>query len=109
MMIKTAIIGASGFVGGYLLNSYRRDFPDCMGTSFANPREDLTPFDIRNPDISQLKLDEGGYGAVILASAKPQIAYCENEKKSALEVNVTGMKKLVDQLNKLSFQKCIFY
>lgn len=103
-MIKTVIIGASGFIGGHLLKSYRRQFSDCVGTSFSHPQQDLIPFDIRSPDLSKLRLEEKGYKAIILAAAKSRIEYCENEKEKALQVNICGMKKLVEQLSKSSMQ-----
>lgn len=101
-MIKTAIIGASGFIGRHLWQSYRKAFPDCVGTSFSNPAPGLTPFDIRTPNLSALRLEETGHQAVLITSAKPNVGYCENEPAAAHAVNVKGMLELIRQIGRTS-------
>lgn len=101
-MIKTAVIGASGFVGRHLLRAYRRHFPDCVGTSFSNPDPALTPFDIRTPDLAALRLEETGHRAVVITSAKPNVEYCERERDAAHAVNVAGMLELIRQIGRTS-------
>lgn len=103
-LVKTAIIGASGFIGNHLLRAYREVYPDCLGTTFSQPRPDLAPFDLRNPDIATLRLEETGHEAVILASAKPNISYCEEQRDEAYAVNVRGTLELARQLSKTSLQ-----
>ncbi|MCX5662592.1 MAG: SDR family oxidoreductase [Planctomycetota bacterium] len=103
-MTKTAIIGASGFVGRHLLKAYRRAHPDTIGTSFSQARADLAPFDIRKPDLASLKLREKGYQAVLVTSAKPNIGYCEQHKEEAYAVNVGGMLELLRQAAGLGLQ-----
>lgn len=98
--MKTAIIGASGFIGRCLWNSYKKEYPDCVGTAFSNSSKGLTFFDLRYPDLAKLNLERTGHKAVIIASAKPNIAYCENEAEQALLVNVTGTLALIKQLAK---------
>lgn len=97
-MIKTAVIGASGYIGNYLLQTYRETFSDCIGTGFSQLKHGLTPFDLRNPDCDSLKLEETGHQAVIIASAKPNIGWCESYPKESYELNVSGTLKLVKQL-----------
>ena len=53
-MIKTAIIGASGFIGSHLIKKYKSKYPDCIGTSFSSDVTNLLKFDLRNPDIKSL-------------------------------------------------------
>jgi dTDP-4-dehydrorhamnose reductase len=106
-MIKTAVIGASGYIGRHLLDKYRTQYPDCVGTSFSSDVLDLIPFDIRNPNIEPLNLERTGHKAVIIASAKPNISYCENEPLKAYEVNVKGTLQLIKNLSATSL-KIIF-
>ena len=96
--MKTAIIGASGFVGSNLWRSYKKEHPDCIGTAFSNSSKGHTFFDLRYPDLAKLNLEKTGHEAVIIASAKPNIAYCENEAEQAFLVNVKGTLSLIKQL-----------
>lgn len=100
-MLKTAVIGASGYVGSHLWRSYRSRFPDCIGTGFSAGHPELKPFDIRRPDIASLQLAESGHEAVLIAAAKPNIAYCENNKDAAYDVNVRGTLELARQAGKI--------
>jgi dTDP-4-dehydrorhamnose reductase len=103
-VVKTAVIGASGFVGRHLWQAYRRVYPDCLGTTFSASRPELAAFDIRRPELASLKLEEKGYGAVLIASAKPNIAYCEEHREEAYAVNVRGALELVRQVGRTSMQ-----
>ena len=106
-MIKTAVIGASGFIGHHLINKYRLKYPDCVGTSFSNNKTNLLKFDIKNPNIEPLNLERSGHKAVIIAAFKSNIFYCENEPSKAHEVNVDGMLQLIKNLSQTSL-KIIF-
>ena len=106
-MIKTAVIGASGFIGKNLINKYRKKYPDCIGTYFSNKESKLIKFDIKNPNIDRLDLEKTGHKAVIIASYKSDISYCENESDKAYEVNVDGILRLIKNLSQTNL-KIIF-
>lgn len=101
-MVKTAVIGASGYVGRHLWDAYRREFPDCIGTSFSRGGPGLTPLDIRNPDLASLHLVETGHEAVLIASAEPNVSFCERNPSEARAVNVDGTLELARQAERLS-------
>jgi dTDP-4-dehydrorhamnose reductase len=103
-MIKTAVIGASGYIGRQLLQSYRTKYPECVGTAFSRISPGLTFFDLREPDINPLALEETGHEAVLIASANPLIKQCEEHKAATFAVNVEGTLKLVRQLGHTSLQ-----
>jgi dTDP-4-dehydrorhamnose reductase len=101
---KTAVIGASGYIGRHLLAAYREAFPEAIGTTFARADANLSFFDIKQPDIVPLRLEELGYQAVVIAAAKPNIAFCNDQKEAAHAVNVKGTLELIRQLGQTSLQ-----
>ncbi len=101
-MIKTAVIGASGYIGAHLLSTYRKVFPDCIGTSFSKQGAGLISFDLRHPDINPLRLKETGHEAVLIASAMPNVGWCEAHPQESYELNVRGTLALVEALAKES-------
>ena len=103
-MLKTAVIGASGYLGRHLWQSYRRVFPDCLGTGFSNVELGLQRFDIRDPEVTPLKLEETGHQAVLIASARANINYCQQEPSAAYAVNVTGTLELMRRLGRTPLQ-----
>ena len=104
-MIKTAVIGASGYIGRHLLDKYREQFPQCVGTSYSDRVPHLIPFDIREPDFEfSCDLESTGHEAAVIASAIPNISYCENQPVDAYEVNVAGTLKLLMNLSETSLR-----
>lgn len=103
-VIKTAVIGASGYIGRRLWESYRRVYPNAVGTTFSGTLPGLEHFDIRQGAFNLLRLEETGHRAVLIASAKPNIEFCEREKEAAYAVNVRGTIELVRQVALTSMQ-----
>lgn len=88
--MKTAIIGASGFIGRHLLTVCRQEHPDCVGTYFMREAPGLARFDLRDPDAAVLRLAETGHQAVIITSAMPQVDKCEKDPAGTRRLNVEG-------------------
>jgi dTDP-4-dehydrorhamnose reductase len=104
-MVKTAVIGASGYVGRHLWGAYRAYFPDCVGTRYANTgNQNLRQFDLRHPILAKLGLEKTGHGAVVIASAKANVAYCECNPREAYALNVSGTLDLVRQVAEMGLQ-----
>lgn len=103
-VIKTAVIGASGYIGRHLFAAYRAEWPDCVGTSFSRSAAGLTYFDIRTPDLKSLRLEETGHRAILLAAACPLIKRCEDEKEATYAVNVTGTLEFFRQISMTSLE-----
>ncbi len=99
--MKTAIIGASGYIGSHLLRAYRLDYPDCIGTRFTSERTDLAPFDLRSPDLQALNLVETDHTSVLIAAAETSISKCQQSESETAMVNVQGTLELIDQCNRL--------
>jgi len=106
-MIKTAVIGASGFIGSHLFRKYREVFSDCIGTSYSKSQDGLIPFDLRNTDIHQLKLAETDHQAVIISSAKSNVNWCEAHPNESRDINVSGILRIIKALSRMNI-KIIF-
>jgi dTDP-4-dehydrorhamnose reductase len=106
--VKTAVIGASGFVGRRLLQIYRGVFADAVGTSFSKSHADLKPLDLRQPDLASLRLEETGHQAVLITAAQTDMNLCEREPEKTAEVNVRGILELCRQVSRTSMQVIFF-
>ncbi len=103
-MVKTTVIGASGFIGRHLLQKFRETVPETIGTRFSHGDADLRPFDICRPDLSAIVPPGCGIHAVLIASAKPNIGFCEQHPEEAFAVNVEGTIELVRQAVQMGLQ-----
>lgn len=97
--MKTAIIGASGFIGSHLLLKQRSRHPDCIGTSSRHGQADLIAYDLRSPDIEPLRLVETGHEAVVIAAGQTGIDACQRDPDAHL-INVLGTLDLIRQLGR---------
>ena len=94
---KTAVIGAAGFIGRSLLNAYRREHPECLGTArSASPT--LARFDLAKPDIGGLRLAETGHRHAMIAAAITDVAACERDPEGTRAINVTATLEVAGQL-----------
>jgi dTDP-4-dehydrorhamnose reductase len=89
-MDKTAVIGASGYLGRHLLAAFRREHPETVGTACRQTTNGLLPFDLRDPDLAPLRLRASGHRAVVLAAALPNIEQCETQPEETRTINVAG-------------------
>lgn len=101
---KTAIIGADGYIGKHLWTELKKFHPDTIGTTYRSNEKKLAYFDIRQADISPLRLEDNGYQAAIICAAKPNVGYCENNQSDSYDVNVRGTLELVRQLGETALQ-----
>jgi len=101
-MLKTAVIGASGYIGSRLLHRYREQFPDCIGTTFSRSLPNLISFDLRDPELNQLALEETKHQAVLIASGQTNVVWCESHPDESYDLNVRSTLQLIEQLGKTS-------
>ena len=101
--MKTAVLGASGYIGSHIWRAYRHAHPDCIGTSHRSQPE-LHLFDATRPDLTALHLRESGHRAAILSIAKPLIGYCETNPAVSRKVNVEATLDIIRQLAKANLQ-----
>ncbi len=99
--MKTAIIGASSYIGKNLIDFYRLRYPDCVGTYFKNKKNLKNIFfDLKNSNINNLKLYERGHKSVIISAAIPDIDFCEKNPNLSYKINVEGTLKAINELVK---------
>ncbi len=94
---KTAIIGASGFIGKALLSLHRKTHPDCVGTALNQLKGDLKYLDLLSCDIAPLKLAESGHQDAIITAGIARIIVPQKEKEYTKKVT-QGTLKLIQQL-----------
>ena len=99
-MLKTAVIGASSYIGKHLIKMYRKKFPDCIGTFFKNKSSANKYFNLHNSSIKKLKLFETGHKSVIITAAQPLIGFCEKNPKDSYKLNVKAPLKIIKELSK---------
>ena len=95
MLPKTAIIGATGFIGKAFFAEYRKIHPDCIGTNRDAGRDGFSFLDLSFPEIAPLKLVETGHQDVLILAGMTKLAECEKEKELTRKVNVIGTLDLV--------------
>jgi dTDP-4-dehydrorhamnose reductase len=95
---KTAVIGASGFLGRHLLERYRAFHPGSIGTSRRNADEaslsqlDLTSSDTRSNFLKDLV--NSRHEHVVIAAAVTSVPKCEADPSATRAVNVEGTLEL---------------
>lgn len=89
------IIGAAGYIGEYLAQSYRALGDEVRATS-RRPREGDILFDVRGSDVSCLSglfpKDEAKHA--VLCAAEASLDRCRTHREDAYDTNVTSLKKL---------------
>ncbi len=96
---KTAIIGASGFLGSTFLSVYRHIHHDCIGTLRKAQKNDFFTLDLLAPNITSLRLARTNHKEALIFAAIPKIDRCEKEKELSWRVNVKGTLELIRQLS----------
>lgn len=97
-IIKTAVIGAEGFLGRRFLAFYRSVHGNAAGTAREPSAPGLLPLDLLAPDIRPLRLAATGHAMALILAAVPSIVRCEREPALTRRVNVDGTLELVRQL-----------
>ncbi len=95
---KTAIIGATGFLGRNFLSPYRSLWPDCIATSRREAGENIQFLDLASPDISSLRLAETGHKEALILAGVTKVEMCEQNKEVTRKINVDGTLELIRQL-----------
>jgi dTDP-4-dehydrorhamnose reductase len=105
--MRTLIIGASGCVGGILLNDFAK-LGAVRGTYCAHPWGDLVHLDMTNPAQVRQVLDDFQPDLVLQPAAQPNVDGCEENPADSHRVNVGGTRNVVEALRGSS-AKYVFF
>jgi dTDP-4-dehydrorhamnose reductase len=97
---ETIVIGATGFIGRYLLAAYRQVHPATVGTTRCREETPgLAYLDLEKPELKSLPLERCRFQAAIIAGAVTRVDECERDPAGSRRVNVTGTLRLIEQLH----------
>ena len=86
--MNALIIGASGLVGGALLQV----FPHAIGTYFRSPASGLRPLDITDAAAVNALVAEVAPELILLPAAQPNVDRCETDEAESERINVAGTR-----------------
>jgi dTDP-4-dehydrorhamnose reductase len=86
--VRVAIIGASGLVGGALIEAFGTSV--VAATSFTQDAPGLTKLDMRSPHQIDSLLASSRPDVVLLPAANPNVDGCERDPVGTRAVNITG-------------------
>ncbi len=98
------ILGAGGYIGGYIYKRLNEDGITAMGTSRQPDNHELKKYDICSDSISSFISEATDSKKVaVLCIAKTNIDFCKEQYKEAYYVNVIKTKELIYGLSKLGY------
>jgi len=94
---RVLIIGASGFIGQAIYAEFKKDdrFLTC-GTYLNNEIEELELMDMTSKESIEGIFRKIAPQIVLIAASLTNVEYCEINREKAREINVLGVKNIVD-------------
>jgi dTDP-4-dehydrorhamnose reductase len=90
------VIGASGLVGGALLQALAEAGEEAVGTAFGHPRAGLLPLDLRDARAVRDCIARSGARVVYLPASLTHVDYCETHPDESYAVNVAGVRLVAE-------------
>jgi len=99
--MKILVIGASGLIGSYLIKSFAKNKNvSVMGTFLQNHyNEPLTRLDINDKYQVESIIQSFQPDIIYLPAAYTDVDRCVNNEKHSYNINVLGVKNVVDAIN----------
>lgn len=98
--MKALIIGASGQVGGLLLQYCRAAGWECLGTAFKHSAPGLHALDIRDAAAVDAQTSTFRPDVIFLPGALTFVDYCETHRDECFSINVDGTANVARSANK---------
>lgn len=87
------IIGASGFIGSYLFENFKKAGYSVQGTSYKNQKPELIYFNLENMNLSDLILKEKPTHIIFLAATNATIDASKELWEDCYKINAEKIKK----------------
>lgn len=97
---SAVVIGASGFVGSYLLETFRTDYAG-VGSFATESLPGLEPLDITNATAVRNFLERHKPRVVLCPAAQPHVEGCEREPAATRKINIEGLANVVQETRRL--------
>ncbi len=103
--MKVAVLGASGFVGSYVLKALRHSQVESVGTFFQHPEAGLVRLDCRD----RFALEGFGpwedFDSIIVLASQPNVEWCESHPQESYAFNTVPLRHLTGLLTAISSSK----
>lgn len=103
--MKLLVVGASGFVGGFLMEAFGAD---AVGTYANRPRPGLLPLDLRDHSAVRRLIRELQPRWILLPAAQPHVDWCEDHEAESRAVNVAGVLALAEEARAVAARVLFF-
>ena len=105
--MRVLIVGASGFIGSYLMKRFSGSH-EVLGTCLSKPWKGLVRMDMCDEASVAAAFASFRPEVVINAAAVPNVDFCEQNREAAYRVNVLGVKNLARAAQQAN-SKIIFF
>ena len=106
--MKALVIGASGQVGGHLMNALQRQNIPCTATHHGHPTQGSIALDITNPSMVEQVIIAARPTHIFLPAAATNVDYCESQPDQTYLINVLGTQHVVKASNQ-AHAKLIYF
>lgn len=106
--MKALVIGASGQVGSHLVQTLIAQNCDVRATYHSHQIPDAAPLDITKVMETNALITSSEPDVIYLPGAFPNVDYCETHPEETYEINVRGVKNVVDAANQTNARLVYF-
>lgn len=100
--MKVAVLGASGFVGSYVLEALHRFQTESVGTFFQHPAAGLVRLDCGERGAMASFLSEREFDSIIVLAAQPHVEWCESHPAESFTLNTLPMYHLAEIMTRVN-------
>lgn len=91
--MRSLIVGASGFIGGFLQSAFGAD---AVGTYCNHPVDAMLPLDIRDATAVRRVLADVRPEIILHPAAQPHVDWCEDHERESYDINVAGTRNVTE-------------